>query len=166
MIADSLRRANRILRKTAPARKPRPARFRRGRHAEPASGRAYFARGLVVGLGVLAATGGVGWVALDSDDGPAPASAVATVPVDEAEENYLFELNVALAVTGTQLTPAEQPVAVEIARKHVEHGHLIGMRVPILTDFERRIPRLTAEQRDIARVAVEHHFLAVTGRKQ
>lgn len=88
--------------------------------------------------------------------------AVAIATDSDAERVYLNEL----AEAGVQLTQEEQGVAIGVAREHVAHGHLIGMRELIRRDFRERIPSLTEEQVEIAKVAVEHHFLAVTGRKQ
>jgi hypothetical protein len=79
--------------------------------------------------------------------------------IDEAEMVYLAELSFG----GVKLTRAEQEIAVEIAREHVAHGHLDGMRYRITDDFYYRIPRLTTDERDVARICVEHHFKAVTG---
>jgi hypothetical protein len=110
-------------------------------------------------LAVLAVSAALTTVTIP--DPPAAASA-ATVDASAAERVFLDELGYA----GLQLTPEEQAAAVEVAREHVDHGHLVGMRTRILDDFAQRIPRLTDEQRDVARVAVEHHFQAVTGRKQ
>jgi hypothetical protein len=151
------------LRATAIERTARPAPTPTGRHrapVEPSRRRLVAIRAAVTAasLGFLAVVGGV--LFLD-DPNPVPAAA-ATVPVDQAERNYLAEL----AYAGLNLTPAEEQAAVDIAREHVAHGHLTGMRIPILTDFDERIPRLTDEQIEQARVAVEHHFQAVTGRKQ
>ena len=84
------------------------------------------------------------------------------MPADRAEQVFVAELGDA----GIRLTPPQQAVAVGIARKHVGHGHLIGMRQQIRDDFAAAFPALTAEQVDVARIVVEHHFLAVTGRKQ
>lgn len=93
----------------------------------------------------------------------APTTQAVTVSTDsEAERVYLNEL----AEAGLQLTPREQVEAIEIAREHISHGHLVGMRELIRKDFRERIPRLNKDEVEIAKVALEHHFLAVTGRKQ
>jgi hypothetical protein len=155
-LADSNRRAADIERAARP--KPTPT----GRHRQRVEPKPK--RRAVIGTAVvatLALSSGGAWLALDGDPPVAAATAV-TVPVDQAERNYLAELRYA----GLDLTEPEQQAAVDIAREHVAHGHLIGMRTIIVGDFRERIPRLTDEQIDVARVAVEHHFLAVTGRKQ
>lgn len=94
-----------------------------------------------------------------------------TVPVDQApaaspftplEQRYLSELSEA----GVQLSPSEAVVAVQIANVHVSHGHLIGMREQIRQDLRTRIAGLSEPEVEIAKVAIEHHFLNVTGRKQ
>lgn len=99
------------------------------------------------------------WLAPDQQPTPTPAT---SITVTDAERDYLAEL----AYAGIRLNPTEQTAAVEIAREHVAHGHLIGMRIPIMDDFNERIPRLSDEQVDTARVAVEHHFKNVTGKPQ
>jgi hypothetical protein len=129
-----------------PATRPQPSLLRR-----------WWSVAAVAAAGVVVA---VPWLAAPTSD-LAPA-AVATLDPTAAEDRLLFELDTA----GLNLTPAEQAAAVDIARKHVAHGHLIGMRAEILEDFAARIPRLSDEQDDVARVAVEHHFRAVTGKQQ
>lgn len=127
---------------------------------------------LITGAIVLAVSGGVVAYATPAPVVSQPAATVTapttapaaapTRPVPEAEMVYLEELRFG----GLKLSEAEQKIAVEIAREHVAHGHLNGMRYEITDDFFYRIPRLTTEERDIARIAVEHHFQQVTGRKQ
>lgn len=102
-----------------------------------------------------------GALAVTDDPDPAPAAGV-RLSVTTAQAVYLAELREA----GVTLDPAEQAAAVGIADEHVAHGHLVGMREIIRADFRKRIPRLTDAEVEIAKVAVEHHFLAVTGRKQ
>lgn len=125
---------------------------------------AEYAAVAVLLLGGITVPVGWGWsyAFAGSEAPPSPTAVTPTRPVDEAEKVFLRELYYA----GIQLTLGEQDIAVEIAREHVAHGHLIGMRHVITDDFLARIPRLTTEERDIARIAVEHHFQAVTGRKQ
>jgi hypothetical protein len=89
----------------------------------------------------------------------AAAQPVTVRSIDEAEMVYLAELSFG----GVKLNEREQEIAVEIAREHVAHGHLDGMRYRITDDFFYRIPRLTTHERDVARICVEHHFKAVTG---
>jgi hypothetical protein len=119
-----------------------------------------FAALLIVG-GLLAPIV-VGWSSAFAGDSP-PAQPVAVRSIDEAEKVFLAELSFGGL---DDLTLGEQDIAVEIAREHVAHGHLSGMRYRITDDFYFRIPRLTTEQRDIARICVEHHFKAVTGKSQ
>lgn len=125
---------------------------------------AEYAAAVVVLLGVLVVPVGWGWsyAFAGGEAPPSPNAVTETRPVDEAEKVFLRELDFA----GLELTLGEQDIAVEIAREHVAHGHLVGMRYRITDDFLARIPRLTTEERDIARIAVEHHFQTVTGRKQ
>jgi hypothetical protein len=152
-LADSLRRAAAIERNTRP--EPTPTGRHRAKTERPIR-RAV----MLTTAAVIILTGVPIGAILDGPD-PEPAT-VATVPVDQAERDYLAEL----AYAGLDLTEPEQQAAVDIAREHVAHGHLTGMRTKIIEDLRERIPRLTDEQVDTARVAVEHHFLAVTGRKQ
>lgn len=136
-----------------------------GRHHRKPDPRTPHAR-LAVRAGLAASVAAVVafpvvWVTTPDEVSAAPVS-VATIPVDEAERIYLAELEAA----GVPIPPDRQQAAVDIAREHVAHGHLVGMRESIRSDFESRIPGLTEEQIDVARVVLEHHFLAITGRKQ
>lgn len=106
----------------------------------------------------IVAAGPVAWVVSD----PAPVVAVQTMPVGQAERVFLTELRDA----GIVLTPPQQAEALTIAREHVAHGHLVGMRAQIRADWQAVAPGLSEEQVETARVVVEHHFLNVTGRKQ
>lgn len=151
---NPLQRAGTIL-----ARIPTP---RRGRHAVIPTRRQRRTKAAVaVGAAslALAAT-----IAALTPDPPVttPVAAVATIPASEAETIFVAEL----ADAGILLTPQQAETAVGIAREHVAHGHLVGMRESIRTDFRESIPSLTEEQVESAKIAVEHHFLAVTGRKQ
>lgn len=111
---------------------------------------------------VLAATGIV-WAA---GDDPTPAAAPATdcpAPTPQQTGRYLSEL----ALAGVPLpTPHARHTAASIGRTHIAHCHLVGMRWQIERDFHEQLPELTDQQITDARVAVEHHFLDVTGRKQ
>lgn len=117
-------------------------------------------------VAILAAATATTWWATtatpDADARPATPIVVQGVPLTAPERIYLAEL----AEAGIDLNPTEKPVAVAIAREHVSHGHLIGMREIIRMDFRTDLPRLTDTQVETAKTAVEHHFLAVTGRKQ
>lgn len=126
-------------------RKPHPHRTRR----------------IVTTAGVTLAIAAAGAVALVAPD-PAPVSAVQTMPVGQAERVFLTELRDA----GIVLTPPQQAEALTIAREHIEHGHLDGMRQQIRDDFRTRVGGLTEDQVESAKVVVEHHFRNVTGRKQ
>lgn len=150
---DPTRRAAAILRRT-----PNP---RRGRHALRPTRRQRWTRRSLTGLaaGVLVAATGL---TVLTPDAPVTAATTATIPASEAETIYVAEL----AAAGVPLTPQEAQAAVTIARTHVDHGHLIGMREQIRSDFRAALPGLTDEQVETAKVAVEHHFLAVTGRRQ
>ncbi len=158
-LVSSTRRADSILQRIGTAR-----RLRRGRHRaapRPVRSRTGLVAGVLTvtaGLGVL----GVGTATVAFTD-PAPSVAVvAAVSVSELERTFLAEL----AEAGVLLDGPDATAAVEIAREHVAHGHLVGMRERIREDVRAALPWLTEEQVETAKVAVEHHFLAVLGRPQ
>jgi hypothetical protein len=139
-------------------RAPTPRTRRRARQAKATA----VGTALVVAVSVVAAT----WTAPPPEQ-PTVTAAAAVSPqeterVRRAEQVYLAEL----AAAGIVLRPDEQQAALRIARDHVAHGHLVGMRERIREDWRNAVPRLTSEQVDVARIVVEHHFQAVTGRKQ
>lgn len=149
-----LQRAGTIL-----ARIPTP---RRGRHAVIPTRRQRRTKAAVaVGAAslALAAT-----IAALTPDPPVttPVAAVATIPASEAETIFVAEL----ADAGILLTPQQAEAAVGIAREHVAHGHLSGMREEIREDVRAAFPTLSEDQVEAAKVVVEHHFRAVTGRRQ
>ncbi len=154
----STRRADGILHRIGAAQ-----RLRRGRHRAPRSRR----RGAVVAASLTLAAGvgvlGLATSGASGDPAPTPAvSVVAVSSVSEEERTFLAEL----AEAGVLLDGPDATAAVEIAREHVAHGHLVGMRERIRADFRAAVPWLTEEQVETAKVAVEHHFLAVLGRPQ
>jgi hypothetical protein len=158
VVNDPLARAGAILDR---AERPDVGRHRatRGRPAarpQPSLLRRWWNVAAAAAAGVVVA---VPWLATPTPD---PAAATVATTTTAAEERLLFELDAA----GLALTPAEQAAAVDIAREHVDHGHLVGMRAEILEDLAAHIPRLTDEQDDVGRIAVEHHFRAVTGKQQ
>lgn len=150
----SLQRAGKIL-----ARIPTPG---RGRHAALPTRRQRRTKAAVTVAAASLALATT--LAVLTPDPPVttPVAAVATIPASEAETIFVAELEAA----GVPLTPRQAEEAVGIAREHVAHGHLVGMRERIREDMRTAFPALTAEQVEVAKVAVEHHFLAVTGRKQ
>lgn len=151
---NPLQRAGKIL-----ARIPTP---RRGRHAVKPTRRQRCTKAAVtVAAASLAIAGTLAVLTPDSPP-PTPVAAVATIPASEAETIFVAELEAA----GIPLTPQQAETAVGIAREHVAHGHLVGMREPIRQDLRAAFPDFTDEQVEIAKVAVEHHFRFVTGRAQ
>ncbi len=154
----STRRADGILHRIGAAQ-----RLRRGRHRAPRGRR----RGAVVAAALTLAAGvgvlGLATSGASGDPAPIPAvSVVAVSSVSEEERVFLAEL----AEAGVLLGGPDATEAVEIAREHVAHGHLVGMRERIREDVRAAVPWLTEEQVETAKVAVEHHFLAVLGRPQ
>lgn len=141
------------------ARIPTP---RRGRHAAtPTRRQRWTTRSLTgVAAGIVVATATL--TALTPDTEITAATTTAVIPASEAETIFVAEL----ADAGITLTPAQALTAVDIARTHVAHGHLVGMREPIRRDLRDAFPHLDEEQVETAKMAIEHHFLAVTGRKQ
>ncbi len=154
----STRRADSILHRIGAAQ-----RLRRGRHRAPRSRRrgaaVAAALTLAAGVGVL----GLATSGASGDPAPTPAlSVVAVSSVSEEERTFLAEL----AEAGVLLDGPDATAAVEIAREHVAHGHLVGMRERIRQDVRAALPWLDETQVETAKVAVEHHFLATTGRSQ
>ncbi|MBW0088255.1 hypothetical protein I4I73_03370 [Pseudonocardia sp. KRD-184] len=143
--------------------RPQPA---RGRHRARTLRRrrpahlvtAVIGAALIAGIGAAATTGPPPATAITV----AAAPAAPTLPLTNAERIYLAEL----AEAGVPFAGPDADTAVVIAREHVAHGHLVGMREAIRADFRTRLPALTPDQVEDAKTAVEHHFLAVTGRKQ
>lgn len=163
-LAVSMRRTDAILRRTASQRPPARPRNRHGRRPETSKAARVRSAVTRVAVALAVAVGAVfavEWIAT-APAAPSSASVAALIPAAEAEVIYLSEL----ADAGVLIPPDREQAAVEIAREHVAHGHLIGMREIIRQDFRERIGGLTEAQVDVARVVVEHHFLAVTGRRQ
>lgn len=136
----------------------------RGRHHHPTKRRGR--RIAAVAAAVVAVSAGAWFAAAPDPAGQVTAAVNAALPAPTATPAQTSVYLAELAAAGVTLTPDEQTVAANIGEKHIAHGHLIGMREPIRADFRAGIPRLTVDQVEIAKTAVEHHFLAVTGRKQ
>lgn len=137
------------------AGKGRPATMRRPRRTVTRRTGAVLAAAAAIAVAVY------GGVMTGTDREPTRAAAV-TVAATPAEAILLAELREA----GVPVPAEAQPGMVAVARKHVAHGHLVGMRESIRADVRATLPGLTVEQVDTARVVVEHHFLRITGRKQ
>lgn len=166
MTNQAYKRAGDIIRKAKPQKKPKPAPKHLAPPAPPSPRRKFgWAIATIALLGMLA---GGGWLALIKLDGPSvtPAAVSAEPPVSvatpEQEQVFLSELR----YSKVPLTPEQEQIAVDIAREHVKHNHLNGMRTVIEADVRRLLPHLDDQQVGDTRQNVEHHFQRVTGRKQ